>query len=137
MTALTADRNTPRREGVQVSDPLAANAVIYAGALYALDATGNAVPATAAGNRVRAVAQARAVQADGTERVDGARGVWRFTNSAGAAELKRADIGGVAYVADDQTVSKTGTAIAGLVFDIEDGEVWVDVGAVSVTVSGT
>ncbi|MNL87852.1 hypothetical protein D3C87_2172310 [compost metagenome] len=61
--------------------------------------------------------------------------MWRFANSAGAAELKRPDIGGVAFVVDDQTVSKTGTAVAGLVLDIDDGEVWVDVGAASVTVT--
>ncbi|MFT4190845.1 MAG: hypothetical protein QM617_04880 [Comamonas sp.] len=135
MTALTTDRSTPYRAGDQVSDPLATGAVIYAGALYALDDDGNAVPATADGNTVRAVAQARAVQADGDERVDGHRGAWRFGNAAGAAELTRADIGGVAYVADDQTVSKTGTAVAGLVLDIEDGEVWVDIGRASVTVA--
>lgn len=135
MTALTADRNTPRRDGREMSDPLAAGAVIFAGALYALDNTGNAVKATAGGNAARGVAQAQAVQANGDSRVQGRRGTYRFANSAGAAEVTRAHIGQPAFVADDQTVGKTGTAVAGLVLDVEDGDVWVDVGAASVTVS--
>lgn len=138
MAALTADRNTPRRAGAVVSDPVAAATVLYVGALYALNAQGDAVPATAGGTNARAVAQLRADNSTGVagaERVTGERGVWRFANSAGAAELKRADIGAVAYVADDQTVSKTGTAVAGLVLDVEDGEVWVDVGAASVSIT--
>lgn len=135
MPALTSDRNTPRRDGRELSDPLAAAAVIYVGALYALDNAGNAVPATAAGNAARGVAQARAVQTSGDTRVDGRRGVYRFGNSAGAAEVTRAQIGQPAFVADDQTVAKTGTAVAGLVLDVEDGDVWVDVGAASVTVT--
>ncbi|MBB1601576.1 hypothetical protein [Variovorax sp. UMC13] len=136
MAALSADRNTPRRAGALVSDPVAAATVIFAGSLYALNAAGNAVPATAGGTRVRAVAEQRADNtggAIGAVRTEGARGVYRFANSTGAAELKRPDIGGVAFVADDQTVSKTGTAVAGTVVDIDDGEVWVDVGTASVT----
>ena len=48
MTALTQDRPTPERDGRRVSDPLAAAAVIYAGALYVLDSAGAAAAATAA-----------------------------------------------------------------------------------------
>lgn len=132
MTALTADRNTPRRDGVQVADPLAAGVVIYTGSMYALDATGAAMPATAAGNAVRAVADGRASVAAGDTVVEGRKGYYRFANSPGAAELTRADIGKPAFVADDQTVSKTGTAVAGLVLDIDNGEVWVDVGAAAI-----
>ncbi|WP_238913803.1 hypothetical protein [Achromobacter insolitus] len=132
MTALTADRNTPRRDGVQVADPLAAGVVIFTGSMYALDATGNATPATAAGNAVRAVAESQASTAAGDMIVEGRKGSYRFANSAGAAELTRADIGKPAYVADDQTVGKTGTAVAGLVLDIDNGEVWIDVGAAAI-----
>lgn len=42
--ALTKDRNTPRRDGMQFNDPVAANAKIFAGSLVCLDASGNAVP---------------------------------------------------------------------------------------------
>ena len=92
MAALTQDRPTPEREGRLVSDPLAANAVVFAGALYVLDADGNATPATAAAaNPVRAVALARASQPHGDQRVDGALGVFRFDNDGDA--ITRADIG--------------------------------------------
>ncbi|WP_422096998.1 hypothetical protein [Variovorax sp.] len=132
--ALTADRNTPRREGVCFSDPLAAAALIFAGAMYALDATGNAVKATAGGTAVRAVAQRRADQAGGHTRVDGERGIYCFENGTAGAAISRANIGAVAYVVDDQTVGKTGTAVAGVIVDFDDRGVWVDIGAHSITV---
>ena len=129
MTALTKDRPTPEREGRLVADPLAAAAVIYAGALYVLDSAGAAAAATAAATTpVRAVATARASAAAGDSRVEGALGVFRFDNGSGAAELTRADIGGDAFVVDDQTVAKTGTAKAGVVVDVDEAGVWVRIG---------
>ena len=129
MAALTQDRPTPEREGRLVSDPLAANAVVFAGALYVLDAAGNATPATAAAaNPVRAVALARASQPDGDQRVDGVLGVlFRFDNDGDA--ITRADIGSDAFVVDDQTVAKTGGAKAGVVVDVDEAGVWVRIGA--------
>ena len=129
MAALTQDRPTPEREGRLVSDPLAANAVVFAGALYVLDADGNATPATAAAaNPVRAVALARASQPHGDQRVDGVLGVlFRFDNDGDA--ITRADIGSDAFVVDDQTVAKTGTAKAGVVVDVDEAGVWVRIGA--------
>lgn len=128
MAALTQDRPTPEREGRLVSDPLAANAVVFAGALYVLDAAGNATPATAAAaNPVRAVALARASQPDGDQRVEGALGVFRFDNDGNS--ITRADIGSDAFVVDDQTVAKTGTAKAGVVVDVDEAGVWVRIGA--------
>ena len=129
MAALTQDRPTPEREGRLVSDPLAANAVVFAGALYVLDAAGNATPATAAAaNPVRAVALARASQPHGDQRVDGVLGVlFRFDNDGDA--ITRADIGRNAFVVDDQTVAKTGTAKAGVVIDVDEAGVWVRIGA--------
>ncbi len=130
MAALTQDRPTPEREGRLVSDPLAANAVVFAGALYVLDADGNATPATAAAaNPVRAVALARASQPHGDQRVDGALGVFRFDNDNGGDAITRADIGSDAFVVDDQTVAKTGTAKAGVVVDVDEAGVWVRIGA--------
>ena len=56
--ALSKDRNTKRRDGVLYSDPAAAGAVIYAGALVVIDAAGNAAPgSTATGLRARGLAQ--------------------------------------------------------------------------------
>lgn len=45
MTALTKDRNTKRRDGVQYSDPVAASTKVFAGALVCINASGFAVPA--------------------------------------------------------------------------------------------
>lgn len=137
MTALSTDKNTPRRSGEQFVDPLAASTTIYAGALYALDNSGNAVPAESDGNRARGVAQKRASTAAGDTHVEGERGVYRFENSTAGAAIGRAQIGDLCYVADDQTVSKTGTAPAGIVVDVDENGVWVDVGAQSITVEIT
>ena len=130
MTALTKDRLTSEREGRLVSDPLATGATIYAGSMYVLDAAGDATPATAAATTpVRAVARKRAAHADGDTATDGSLGCFCFDNSAGAAEIKRTDIGAVCYAADDQTVAKTGTCQAGTVVDVDTRGVWVRVGA--------
>lgn len=130
MTALTKDRLTSEREGRLVSDPLATGATIYAGSMYVLDAAGDATPATAAATTpVRAVARKRAAHADGDTATDGSLGRFCFDNSAGAAEIKRTDIGAACYAADDQTVKKTGTCRAGTVVDIDTRGVWVRVGA--------
>ena len=130
MTALTKDRLTSEREGRLVSDPLATGATIYAGSMYVLDAAGDATPATAAATTpVRAVARKRAAHADGDTAADGSLGCFCFDNSAGAAEIKRTDIGAACYAADDQTVKKTGTCRAGTVVDLDTRGVWVRVGA--------
>lgn len=141
MTALTADRNTPRREGILVTDPVAASTVIFAGAMYSLDASGNAVKATGAGKPARAVAESGAdngTGAAGAQFVDGRRGVYRFDNST-TAPLARSAILGLAYIEDDQTVCATvASGIAGTVIDVDEDGVWVDVGgyAISVTAAG-
>lgn len=129
MTALTKDRPTAQRAGDLVADPLAAAVTIYAGAMYVLDGSGNATPATAAATTpVRAVARKRAVQAQGDELTDGARGVFCFANSTGGTEITRADIGANAFVVDDQTVANAGTCIAGEILDVDEGGVWVRIG---------
>jgi hypothetical protein len=134
--ALTTDINNPRRDGVQFGDPVAAGAVIYAGALYALNATGFAVPAGTAGAGIaRGVAEARADNtggADGDISVAGRAGVFRFDNSASTDLIARADIGATAYVVDDDTVAKTDNSgarkAAGTIVDVDDVGVWVRVG---------
>lgn len=129
MTALTKDRPTAQRAGDLVADPLAAAVTIYAGAMYVLDGSGDATPATAAATTpVRAVARKRAVQAQGDELTDGARGVFCFANSTRATEVTRADIGANAFAVDDQTVANAGTCIAGEILDVDEGGVWVRIG---------
>jgi hypothetical protein len=127
MTALTTDRVTQSREGRNFADPLADGALIYSGAMYALDDAGNAAPATADGGHVRAVALQRADASGGDTHVNGLRTVFGLSNSS-TAPVTRADIGKSAFVEDDQTVAKTGAAIAGVIVDVDDAAVWVDIG---------
>lgn len=129
MTALTQDRTTPECNGRLVSDPLATGTTIYAGAMYVLDSSAKATPATAAATTpVRAVAQTRAVELAGDTHIDGALGTFCFDNASGAAALTRTDIGNTCYALGDCTVKKTGTCAAGTVLDVTDRGVWVRVG---------
>lgn len=132
MSAST-DRLAPRRDGNQFQDPVAASTTIYAGTLYAIDGSGNAVPASATTGAARAVAVARADNSAGSAgdvSVHGERGVFQFDNSAVTA-IARADIGATCYIEDDVTVAKTaaGSAkAAGTIVDVDDNGVWVRVG---------
>lgn len=129
---LTNDRNTPERNGSLVNLPVEAGTVIYAGAIVAVNAAGNAVPAAdAAGLTVigRAEAQAdNSAGAAGAISITVRRGVFRYANS-GASPLTAADVGQVAHVADDATVAKTTTnsIVAGKVLGVEPGGVWVEI----------
>lgn len=134
MTALAKDRLTPRRAGEDLADPVAADAVIYAGALIVLGATGYAAPGSTALNLVaRGVAQ-EAVDntggADGDLTVRSRRGVFRFAND-GTDTIDRTHIGGTAYIVDDQTVAATdgtGTrSAAGTIVDVDVDGVWVEI----------
>ena len=136
MTALSADRNTPSRAGVEFLDPVAAAKTIYAGALVVLDASGNAAPgSTATGLIARGVAQAAVNNSGGSAgdaSVPSRAGVFRFENSASTDAITRAEIGDPCYIVDDQTVAKTdGTSTrseAGTVVDVDDDGVWVRIG---------
>ena len=132
MTALTADRDTPVRDGTLFEWPVAAGVRIYTGALVVLK-DGHVQPATTA-TGLTAVGRAEA-QADNSADVAGAirvrvrRGVFRFAN-ASADPVRRSHIGGSAYAVDDQTVAATdGTntrSAAGTVRDVDDTGVWIE-----------
>ena len=111
MTALSQDRNTPERDGLTFSHPVAANARIYGGALVMLDASGNAAGATTATGRVR-------------------RGVFRFANHA-TDKIDRSHLGDTAWAVDDQTVaasSGTNTRSAcGTIRDVDAQGVWIEI----------
>lgn len=134
---LTESRNTPRREGDQVAHPVAADTLILIGGLVALNANGYLTPATANGGKVVGVSE---TYIDNRNGVDGAqkatvrRNVFAFNNSATSA-ITRKDIGGPAYVEDDNTFAKAGTAVAGVIIDLGDEGVWVDVGRYAITVT--
>lgn len=131
--AASRSRHTRARhnEGmrVRVRYPVASGAVIYKGTLVALLA-GYAVPASDAAGRV--VVGVAAEGADNTGGGDGALTIdvesgnaWLFA----ASGIVAADVGKVAYVADDQTVADAvGTAgvVAGVIEELDaSGGAWV------------
>ncbi|MGO4196552.1 hypothetical protein AB4Z13_14410 [Rhizobium sp. YAF28] len=133
MSALSADRNTPRVErGVRVF-PVAAGAVLFYGAQAAINAAGNAVPVTTAlGLKGAGRVEKRADNtggAAGAINVEVAIGTFRFNNSAGGDLITKADIGSDAYGVDDQTVAKTSASntrsVVGKIYDVDDLGVWV------------
>lgn len=110
-----------------------AAAAIFCGALVAINAAGKAVPAGSSG-ALKVVGRAEHNAAAG-EAIETAVGVFCYGNGSGGALLTAADVGGPAYVVDDETVGKTGTVIAGTVFQVDDDGVWVDLKAGLITVT--
>lgn len=133
--ALTADRDTPERSGVDFSFPVAAATKIYAGALVCLNAAGNAVPG-ATSTTLIAVGRADE-QVDNTGGAIGdkvvavRKGVFRFNNSTAGDAITKAEIGDSAYIVDDARVAKTnGTntrSVAGKIVDVDADGVWVQI----------
>ena len=128
MTALAADRNTPRLGGEIKSMGMAATAKIFAGSIVMRNATGYATKGAAALGLVGAGMALE--QVDNTAGNDGdltiklREGVFRFANSAAADEITAADIGKLCYTVDDQTVAKTNgsntRSVAGIVAGVDD-----------------
>lgn len=134
MAALAKDRNTLRRDGNQMEPLVAAGAVIFGGALVAINAGGYAVPgSTATTLKAAGVAERRADNTGGSAgaiRVRLRKGPHQFANSTSADAIALSDIGTDCYIVDDQTVAKTnGTntrSVAGKVFDVDADGVWVN-----------
>ena len=131
---LTTDRDTQERANNKLHNgPVAASKLIYAGALVALDASGNITPgATATTLKGAGRAEERvdnSAGAAGAKSVNFKKGVFNFANSASGDAITRADIGNDCYIVDDQTVAKThGTntrSVAGKVVDVDARGVWV------------
>ena len=136
MTALASYRDT-RRMGddvhptileIQVAD----NVHIFKGAIVGL-AGGYAAPAGAACTKVAGIAESEADNtqlghAIGAQRVRVRQGTFKVGNSAAADALAIADVGGLCYAADDQTVAKTAgqnLPVAGTVIEVDPDGVWV------------
>jgi hypothetical protein len=134
MVALTAERDTSRRDVSRHADPVKANVKIFAGALVCLDGNGWLVPgATAATLRARGRAiytVDAAGLADGAVRCEVDAGCFLFANLA-ADVITRADIGGNAFIVDDQTVARTNggntRSVAGRVVDVAPAGVWIEI----------
>lgn len=135
--ALTENIVITARDGRGFSDPMAADAVIYQGALVVLNAAGNAIPGTtiaggAAVTRGVAVAgKSNTGGAIGAERIETRRGCFRFKNSASTDAITKAEIGDQVFVVDDETVAKTSNTnariVAGICRDVDAAGVWVEI----------
>ena len=133
MTALAQERATKRRTGARFVDPVAADAVLYLGGLAVLDASGDAVTATAATGLIARGVNLESIDntggLDGGQSISVESGVWLMDNDP-TDPLDRSHINSNCYILDDQTVSAlaTGRSIAGLVKDIDGNGVWVQLG---------
>lgn len=135
MAALTKDRATPYRDGIEIDFPVAANIKIYSGSLVCANATGYAVPAAdTAGLKFAGVALE---QADNTGGANGAKtvrlrrtGVFEFD----AASITQAMVGTAMYIVDDHTMDDASgptndIRIGVLVKYVADTIGWVDITA--------
>lgn len=131
---LSADRQTPFKASDNLVVPVAANAVIYAGALVVANATGFAAPGSVATTLTYLGRADEAV--DNTGGADGAKTVkirrnqaFKWKNS-GTDPIGQDSLGKVCYIEDDETVAKTnGTntrSAAGKVVQIDSNGVWVE-----------
>ena len=133
MSALTRDRATSYREGIEVEFPVAAATKIYAGSMVCVNAAGFAVPAAdTSGYRFAGVALE---QVDNTAGADGVKmirlrrtGVFEFD----AAALSQAKVGNAMYSVNDQTFGDTGSvtnhiAVGVLVKYVSATKGWIDI----------
>lgn len=136
MAALTADRDTPRRENILRNFPVKAANKIFAGSLVCLDATGFAVKGQLS-TTLKCVGRAEeqvdnTTGADGAQRVPTMSGIFRFANSAAGDLIALLDVEAPCYIVDDQTVAKTNGGAtrsqAGIIRDVDSGGVWVELG---------
>jgi hypothetical protein len=133
MSALTRDRATPYREGIEVEYPVAANTKIFAGSLVCVNSTGYAVPAAdTSGYRFAGVAMEQVDNSDGSDGGKVVRlrrtGVFEFD----AGSITQDMMGANMYAADDHTFDDA----AGPTNDIKVGQLvkyvsatrgWIDI----------
>lgn len=131
--ALSAERDTHRRDTILAEPPVAANARIWAGGLVMIQA-GYAVPGqSAVGLLACGIAEASVDNtggAAGAKRVKTRRGSFFMKNSATDPVLA-VDLWKDCYVVDDETVARTdgsGTrSKAGRVRVVETNGVWIEI----------
>ena len=123
MTALTDNYEAKRQDGEIISVPVLASATIYKGALVCDNDTGYASAGTDAnGTTFLGVAVEKADNSSGTDGAISVRiyktGAFQYTKTTAV----QTDLGIVAYVRDDQTVSlsTTNSITAGYIVDIVD-----------------
>lgn len=133
MTALTADRNTPRIQGDMLVLDVAAATKIFAGSIIMRNAAGNGTKGAVAVSHVGVGVAMEQVDnsagAAGDKTVQVRVDTFKFANSASGDLITKADIGKPAYIVDDQTVAKTNGSStrspAGLIVGLDAQGVWV------------
>ena len=131
MAALTEDRKTPQREGVDIEYPVAGSSEIFGGSMVCANASGYAASgADTSGFKFLGVAQEYVDNSDGSDGdkkvVVRRKGVFRFA----ASGMAITDVGESVYIVDDQTVAKSTTnsvACGRIVEYISATEVGVDI----------
>lgn len=134
MAALTNVRDTSELAlgGKYLALPVKRATTIYQGAIVAVDANGYAIPGTKAADLKAAGRAEETVEnkgGDGDAVIRVSRGTFVFENST-SGKIAAADVLGLCYMEDDQTVTKTGTgaSVAGLVVRVDDEGVAVEMG---------
>jgi len=133
MSALTRDRATPYREGIEVEYPVATNTKIYAGSLVCVNAAGYAVPAAdTSGFQFAGVAMEQVDNSGGSEGSQTVRlrraGVFEFD----AASITQAMVSIEMYAQDDHTFADTAGAtnhikVGRLVKYVSATKGWIDI----------
>jgi predicted RecA/RadA family phage recombinase len=133
MSALTRDRATPYREGIEVEYSVAANTKIYAGSLVCVNAAGYAVPAAdTTGYQFAGVAMEQVDNSGGSDGGQSVRlrraGVFEFD----AASISQAMAGTDMYAKDDHTFADTAGAanhikVGRLVKYVSATKGWIDI----------
>ncbi|QFQ88261.1 hypothetical protein F8A10_12145 [Paracoccus kondratievae] len=114
-------------EGRRFRNPVAADTHIFSGALVALDAAGNAIPAAPAAPVMRGVALHEADNtqgAAGETSVETDRGPFLVASDG---SIGRTHIGADVFVVDDNTVGAAGTLVAGKCLDVTPEGVTVEI----------
>ena len=133
MTALTADRNTPRKSTDWIYLPVAAGAVIHGGAQVCIKA-GFVVPGSEDSTLIYIDRAEESV--DNSAGQDGDRSVNIYRNQAFLWEndpvnpVTQAQVGTACYILDDQTVSASSNsgarATGGKVISLDNDGVWAE-----------
>lgn len=142
--ALTAERDTPQRTGARYGFVQGSN-VIYAGSMVAVWSN-DLAQAAADTASLKVIGRAAKTQDNtganylSTRTIEVEAGIFRWENGPTFTD---ANVGDLAYVSDDQTVTSAGNVtydvVAGVIVDVDDDGVWVDThdigsqGAASVT----
>jgi hypothetical protein len=131
-TALTGGRNTPQRIGPGNLGLTQGSNVIYQGSMVAVWSNGLVAAASDAASYKVVGCAMETVDNTGanysaTRVIEVRRGVFRWENGGSFTD---ADVGSLAYVSDDQTVTTAAAAthdiVAGIIVDVDTSGVWVD-----------